>query len=96
MIYVDPDGKVQGYEDVFTKIEMCRTPLRGGRPRRGLRGAVHPVEDASEIDFFRPSVKFPIYERPVPVEKYDLGRERSETCVRHGRTCVRSRTTNGR
>ena len=24
MIYVDPDGKVQGYEDVFTKIDMCR------------------------------------------------------------------------
>jgi hypothetical protein len=24
MIYVDPDGKVQGYEDVFTKIEMCK------------------------------------------------------------------------
>lgn len=24
MIYVDPDGRVQGYEDVFTKIEMCK------------------------------------------------------------------------
>ena len=24
MIYVDPFGKVQGYEDVFTKIDMCR------------------------------------------------------------------------
>ena len=24
MVYVDPWGKVQGYEDVFTKIEMCR------------------------------------------------------------------------
>jgi hypothetical protein len=24
MIYVDPDGVVQGYEDVFTKIEMCK------------------------------------------------------------------------
>jgi hypothetical protein len=24
MIYVDPDGAVQGYEDVFTKIELCR------------------------------------------------------------------------
>jgi quercetin dioxygenase-like cupin family protein len=24
MIYVDPDGKVQGYDDVFTKIDMCR------------------------------------------------------------------------
>ena len=24
MLYVDPDGKVQGYEDVFTKIEMCK------------------------------------------------------------------------
>ena len=25
MIYVDPDGGVLGYEDVFTKIDMCRT-----------------------------------------------------------------------
>jgi 2,4'-dihydroxyacetophenone dioxygenase len=24
MIYVDPDGAVQAYEDVFTKIELCR------------------------------------------------------------------------
>ncbi len=24
MLYVDPDGKAQGYEDVFTKIAMCR------------------------------------------------------------------------
>jgi hypothetical protein len=24
MIYVDPDGAVLGYEDVFTKIDMCR------------------------------------------------------------------------
>ena len=24
MIYVDPYGKVLGYEDVFTKIDMCR------------------------------------------------------------------------
>jgi hypothetical protein len=24
MIYVDPDGNVRGYEDVFTKIDMCR------------------------------------------------------------------------
>jgi len=24
MIYVDPDGKTLGYEDVFTKIDMCR------------------------------------------------------------------------
>ena len=24
MCYVDPWGKVQGYEDVFTKIEMCK------------------------------------------------------------------------
>jgi quercetin dioxygenase-like cupin family protein len=25
MCYVDPYGKVTGYEDVFTKIDMCRT-----------------------------------------------------------------------
>ena len=24
MLYVDPDGNALGYEDVFTKIEMCR------------------------------------------------------------------------
>ena len=24
MIYVDPDGGVLGYEDVFTKIALCR------------------------------------------------------------------------
>ena len=24
MLYVDPWGKVQGYEDVFTKIDLCR------------------------------------------------------------------------
>lgn len=24
MIYVDPWGKVTGYEDVFTKLAMCR------------------------------------------------------------------------
>ncbi|PRD40923.1 cupin [Phyllobacterium phragmitis] len=24
MIYVDPDGKQLGYEDVFTKIDLCR------------------------------------------------------------------------
>jgi quercetin dioxygenase-like cupin family protein len=24
MIYVDPDGRVKGYEDVFTKIDMCQ------------------------------------------------------------------------
>jgi 2,4'-dihydroxyacetophenone dioxygenase len=24
MVYVDPWGKQTGYEDVFTKIEMCR------------------------------------------------------------------------
>ena len=24
MVYVDEAGKVTGYEDVFTKIEMCR------------------------------------------------------------------------
>jgi 2,4'-dihydroxyacetophenone dioxygenase len=25
MLYVDPDGNALGYEDVFTKIAMCRT-----------------------------------------------------------------------
>jgi 2,4'-dihydroxyacetophenone dioxygenase len=25
MLYVDPDGRALGYEDVFSKIDMCRT-----------------------------------------------------------------------
>ena len=25
MIYLDEDGRQNGYEDVFTKIDMCRT-----------------------------------------------------------------------
>ena len=24
MLYIDPDGNALGYEDVFTKISMCR------------------------------------------------------------------------
>jgi len=28
MIYVDADGRQTGYEDVFTKIEMCRSHYR--------------------------------------------------------------------
>jgi len=24
MLYVDPWGEIKGYEDVFTKIDMCR------------------------------------------------------------------------
>ena len=24
MIYVDPDGRVRGYKDVLTKIDLCR------------------------------------------------------------------------
>jgi quercetin dioxygenase-like cupin family protein len=31
MIYVDPYGKQTGYEDVFTKIEMCRAHYAGNR-----------------------------------------------------------------
>ncbi len=29
MIYVDPDGAVLGYEDVFTKIDLCRAHYAG-------------------------------------------------------------------
>jgi hypothetical protein len=44
MIYVDPDGRVQGYEDVFTKIDRhVPAALRGDRPRLRLRRAVHPL-----------------------------------------------------
>jgi hypothetical protein len=28
MIYVDADGRQTGYEDVFTKIDMCRAHYR--------------------------------------------------------------------
>ena len=43
MVYVDEAGEVTGYEDVFTKIAMCRTPLRRERPRRGLRRPVRAL-----------------------------------------------------
>ena len=42
MIYVDPYGKQTGYEDVFTKIDMCRKHY-AERARRGFRGPVHAV-----------------------------------------------------
>jgi 2,4'-dihydroxyacetophenone dioxygenase len=29
MIYVDPDGKCVGYDDVFTRIERCRAHYAG-------------------------------------------------------------------
>ena len=29
MIYVDPDGKCTGYDDVFTRIDKCRAHYRG-------------------------------------------------------------------
>ena len=29
MIYVDPDGNTRGYDDVFTKVEMCRAHYAG-------------------------------------------------------------------
>jgi 2,4'-dihydroxyacetophenone dioxygenase len=29
MIYVDPWGETTGYEDVFTKIELCRSHYEG-------------------------------------------------------------------
>ena len=28
MVYVDEQGRTTGYEDVFTKIEMCRRHYR--------------------------------------------------------------------
>ena len=31
MIYVDPDVALQGYEDVFTKIDICRKYYKRGR-----------------------------------------------------------------
>ena len=42
MYYTDPWGKGMGFEDVFTKIDMCRK-LRGSRPGRRLRRPVHPL-----------------------------------------------------
>ena len=29
MIYVDPDGKCLGYDDVFTRIDKCRAHYAG-------------------------------------------------------------------
>ena len=43
MFYCDPYGNYTGYEDVFTKVDMCRKHLRGGRARRGFRRPVHPL-----------------------------------------------------
>ena len=49
MVYVDPWGKQTGYEDVFTKIDMCRRALRSGRPRLRLRRAIREVTPAGAV-----------------------------------------------
>ena len=43
MIYVDPDGGVLGYEDVFTKIDLCRAHYEKVGLGAGLCGSVHPL-----------------------------------------------------
>lgn len=45
----DPGGKVLGYEDVFTKIGLCRA-LRIGRAGRGLRVPIHPLGGRGQAD----------------------------------------------
>ena len=43
MIYVDADGRQTGYEDVFTKIEMCRAHY-------ATSGSVPPTSTSSSVD----------------------------------------------
>ena len=43
MIYLDEDNKQIGFEDVFTKIDMCRTHYDRGRARRRLCRPVRPL-----------------------------------------------------
>ena len=43
MVYVDEAGRGTGYEDVFTKIEMCRRHYRRVRPGRGVRRPVRAL-----------------------------------------------------
>ena len=43
MIYVDPWGKPTGYEDVFTKIDMCRKHYAAERAGRRFRRSVRAV-----------------------------------------------------
>jgi quercetin dioxygenase-like cupin family protein len=47
MLYVDPDGNALGYEDVFTKISMCRKHYAAA-PRRRLRRPLHPLSPAKQ------------------------------------------------
>ena len=42
MLYVDPDGRALGYEDVVEDHDVP-DPLPGLRPERGLRGPVHSL-----------------------------------------------------
>ena len=55
MIYVDPDGAVLGYEDVFTKIDLCRTHYGESRAGRRLCRPVHPLREAAHAALRHPS-----------------------------------------
>ena len=46
MYYVDPWGKQLGFEDVFTKIDMCRAHFDRGRAWGRTMSTVHPLSRA--------------------------------------------------
>ena len=43
MIYLDESGRQTGYEDVFSKIDMCRAHYAAAGLGAGLRRSVHPL-----------------------------------------------------
>ena len=45
MIYLDADGRQIGYEDVWTKIEMCRAALRRRRARRATTSSSSSADE---------------------------------------------------
>ena len=47
MIYVDADGRQTGYEDVWTKIDMCRAHYRDNGLGAAYVDAVHPLTPES-------------------------------------------------
>jgi len=56
MIYVDDAGKATGYEDVFTKIEMCRRHPPSGRLQQGPRRRLSAGTDTARCWLWRPLV----------------------------------------
>ena len=65
MYYTDPWGKGMGFEDVFTKIDMCRKH-RGSRPGRRLRRPVHPADPARRLAPWRRTPAAALQAPPAP------------------------------